>query len=201
MRIDRKYAVTYSFKFDPGVCSLYVRVNEIPRAGLDVFAGHGKEAIARLLDGMDPYPLVACRLVAAALTLSVDGRTLCGRGSFVAEGEARCDRCAEPIPVRLEKEFSTILLPREASSAGSMEMELSAEDLEVGFYDGVGIEVSDIFWEQVAVALPVKLLCRDDCRGVCPACGANRNAEPCECAEGPSPGPFGVLRELLGKKE
>lgn len=176
-------------------------MNEIPRAGLDVFAGQGKEAIPRLLEGMDPHPLKSCRLARAGLTLSLEGRSLSARGSFAAEGEAQCDRCAEPMSVRIEKDFSTILLPRDSAPAGTMNVELAGDDLEVAFYDGIGVEVSDIFWEQVAVALPVKLLCRDDCRGVCPKCGANRNLAPCGCSEGTSPGPFEGLKTLMGKKE
>lgn len=176
-------------------------MNEIPRAGLDVFAGRGKETVSRLIEGMDPYPLKSCRLVLASLTLSVEGRSLYAHGSFAAEGEAQCDRCAEPFPVRLEKEFSTVLLPRDSAPAGPMNVELTEDDLDVAFYDGIGVEVSDIFWEQVAVALPLKLMCRDDCRGVCPSCGANRNVAQCECPEAPPPGLFDALKTLLDKKE
>lgn len=174
-------------------------MNEIPRAGLDVFAGAGKESVPRLLEGMNPYPLKSCRLVLATLTLSTEGRTLYARGSFAAEGDAECDRCAEPFSIRLEREFTTVLVPRDAAPDGPMNLELTEDDLDVAFYDGIGIEVADIFWEQVAVALPLKLMCRDDCRGVCPKCGANRNTERCDCTEEAAPGLFDALKVLLDK--
>src|SRR5574341_2047562 len=130
---------------------------------------------------MAPYPRKSCRLSGAGLVLSVEGRSLYARGSFAAEGEAQCDRCAEPFPVRFEKEFSAVLMPRDSASTGPMNVELKGDELDVAFHDGIGVEVSDIFWEQVAMELPVQLLCRDDCRGICPTCGTNRNLDRCDC--------------------
>lgn len=174
-----------------------IRVSEIPREGLDVFSVHGRDRIPRLLEGMDPYPLKAIHLADATLFLSAEGRTVFVNGSFVAEGSALCDRCTDPFTVRLEKEFQGVLVPREESPPGSMKVELSGEDLEIAYHDGEGIEVGDIFWEQVGLSLPVKLLCREDCGGVCPRCGANRDREPCGCPSDVPAGPFGVLGNLL----
>ncbi len=80
-------------------------------------------------------------------------------------------------------------------------MELRAEDLEVGYYDGKGIEVNDVFWEQVALEIPMRVVCSEECRGICPKCGANRNREACTCENSAAPGPFDVLKKLKGKKE
>ena len=170
-----------------------IRVSEIPREGLDVFSAYGRDRIPRLLEGMDPYPLKTVRLTEAALFLSAEGRNVFVNGSFSAEGDALCDRCADPFTVRIEKEFQSVLVPREDSPPGSMKVELSGEDLEIAYHDGEAVEVGDIFWEQVGLALPVKLLCREDCGGVCPHCGANRDREPCRCPADATAGPFGVL--------
>ena len=75
------------------------------------------------------------------------------------------------------------------------------DDLDLGFYDGAGIEVNDIFWEQVVLAIPAKVLCREECRGLCPRCGADRNREPCDCPEESGRKSFDVLKTLLNKKE
>jgi uncharacterized protein len=80
-------------------------------------------------------------------------------------------------------------------------VELHEDDLEIGFYDGGGIDVADIFWEQVVLALPVKILCRDDCRGVCPVCGADWNRARCSCREEAEARPFDVLKNLKEEKE
>ncbi len=175
---------------------LYIRVSEIPRGGLDVVAGRGKTWIPKALEGMNPHPLRSCRLSSAALFLEMSGRDLEVTGSFLAEGEGECDRCAAPVAVRLEKEFRTILIPRARDRSEAGEIELGSRDLEVAFYDGAGIEVEDVFWEQVALALPVKVLCREECRGVCPRCGGDRNRDECPCGPEERDSPFAVLKNL-----
>ncbi len=173
---------------------MYIKASEIPRQGLEVTASRGKTWIPRILEGMDPYPLQTCRLLSAGLFLTLEGRDLIASGSFVAEGEASCDRCTEMFKVTLEKGFQTILLPRDRGPSGAANVQLHEEDLEIGFYDGAGVEVADIFWEQVALALPVKLLCSEECRGVCAACGGNRNRGECSCSGNRKTGPFDILK-------
>ncbi len=180
---------------------MYIKISEIPREGLDVVAVRGKSWIPRILDGMDPHPLRACRLVSAGLNLSLEGRNVFASGSFTVEGEASCDRCTEGFTVTLEKEFDTILVPSDNGPAGATSVELHEDDLEIGFYDGAGVAVNDLFWEQVALALPVKLLCSEDCRGVCPICGGDRNRGECGCSEPRADGPFGILRAMKKEKE
>ncbi|MBI5420379.1 MAG: DUF177 domain-containing protein [Deltaproteobacteria bacterium] len=180
---------------------MYIRVSDIPREGLDVIASRGKSWISGTLEGMDPYPLQTCRLISAGLFLTLEGRDIFTGGSFVAEGEALCDRCTEVFTVRLEKEFHTVLVPSDRGPSGSTNVELHEEDLEIGFYDGSGVEVTDLFWEQVALALPVKLLCGEECRGVCPRCGGNRNRGECACPEARAAGPFDLLKTLKKEKE
>jgi len=180
---------------------LYIKISEIHREGLDVVASRGRAWIPRLLEGMDPYPLLTCRLVSAGLVLTLEGRNLFANGSFVAEGEASCDRCTEATSVTLEKEFATILVPRDKGPTGATNVELHENDLDIGFYDGAGVEVNDLFWEQVALALPVKILCSEECRGVCPTCGGNRNRGECNCPEPQAVGPFAALKNLKKEKE
>jgi uncharacterized protein len=180
---------------------LYIRVSDIPREGLDVFASRGKALILKVLEGMDPFPLKDCRLTDASLVLSVEGRNLFADGTFTAEGEGACDRCTETFKVAMEKDFHTILVPGESAPAKASNVELHEDDLEIGFYDGGGIEVNDVFWEQVALTLPVKLLCKDDCRGICPKCGGNLNLAECGCPGPKTEGPFDILRKLKEEKE
>jgi uncharacterized protein len=177
-------------------------VSEIPGGGLDVFATKGRASIPKILEGMNPSPLMSVELTSAELTLSVEKKDVFAEGSFEAEGEAPCDRCSDPVRVRFGKSFHTILVPPEEEGPKSTgPVELHPEDLEVGYYDGKGIEVNDIFWEQVALELPVKVVCSEDCKGVCLACGANRNREACSCEGQAAPGPFDVLKKLKGKEE
>ena len=203
MAIDRGGGVAYSisFNFSKEIRILYIRVSEIPGGGLDVFAARGRSAIPRMLEGMDPAPLSTCRLTDAELVLTAESGDLWAEGLYTAEGEAPCDRCSEPVAVRFAKAFRSLLVPKAREPAGTSQAELREEDLDVGYYDGRGLEVNDIFWEQVALELPLKVICSEECRGICPSCGANRNREPCSCSAGTSQGPFDVLKNLKGKKE
>jgi len=179
---------------------MYIRVSEIPREGMDLTGARGSSWIGHLLEGMDPSPFRSMRIRSATLFLSLEGRDLEASGSFAVEGECPCDRCSETVNVRMEKEFRTLFVPRDRGPGGG-DLELLPDDLDLGFYDGAGIEVDDIFWEQVVLALPAKILCREECRGLCPRCGADRNREECGCPAETPETPFDVLKTLLEKKE
>jgi uncharacterized protein len=180
---------------------LYIRVSEIPGGGLDVFASRGKASIPRVLDGMDPAPLRALRLIDADLLLTVEGGDVWIEGSFEARGEGFCDRCSDPVTLRLGKSFRVFLTPKSRDRVPAGSVELHEEDLDVEYYDGTGVETNDILWEQVGLELPVRLVCTESCRGVCPVCGKNRNQEECSCVAEEAMGPFEILKNLKGKKE
>jgi len=180
---------------------LYIRVSEIPGGGRDVFASRGKASIPRVLEGMDPAPLRELRLVAADLLLTVEAGDIWIEGAFEARGEGDCDRCSDPVTLRLGKAFQTILTPQSRDQVVASSVELHGEDLDVGYYDGTGVETNDILWEQVALELPLKVVCSEACRGVCPVCEKNRNLETCSCVAGEAKGPFDILKNLKGKKE
>ena len=189
-----------SFSIFGEVCPLYIRISEIPREGLDVGARRGKGWIQRALEGMDPSPLRTCRLISAGLVLALEDKNLFADGSFVAEGEGFCDRCAGPVKVTLENEFHTVLVPGERGPAGASNVELHEDDLEIGFYDGAGVEINDIILEQVALELPVKVLCAEGCRGICPECGADLNRSECGCSGPQADGPLDALRNIRNPK-
>ena len=177
---------------------MYIRVTDIPGGGLDVFSAKGRSSIPGILEGMNVSPLKSLALTSAELTLFVEKGDLFAQGSFEAEGEAACDRCSDPVKVKFGKSFHTVLAPIGDESKVSGPVELHAEDLELGYYDGKGVEVNDIFWEQVALDIPVKIVCSEQCKGICQICGGNRNREFCSCEGNRKPGPFDVLKNLKG---
>jgi uncharacterized protein len=93
---------------------------------------------------------------------------------------AACSRCLEPFVIPVDAAIDTLLLPA-AVAAVEGEHEVQAEDLGVSFYRDDVIDLGDIVREQFYLALPMKPLCRPDCRGLCPVCGINRNHESCTC--------------------
>ena len=94
--------------------------------------------------------------------------------------ELTCARCLEPIRQPVDKEFELYYRPV-ATIAREEDVELDDAELEIGFYQGNGLLLEDALKEQLLLELPIKSLCRADCRGLCPQCGQNRNVVECDC--------------------
>lgn len=99
--------------------------------------------------------------------------------------EAPCSSCLEKFATRVAVNFMVTVDPAPGRSRQlPQEQELSPEDLDELFYhDGV-LDLRDIIREQIILSLPMFPKCSDDCRGLCPVCGANLNKEQCSCGEG-----------------
>jgi uncharacterized protein len=106
------------------------------------------------------------------------------RGSIKTEVELLCDRCAAPVRTPLEVEFDARFIPQAAAADGTDNVELLAEDLGLAAYEGDAVDVDELVREQITLALPLRNLCREDCKGLCPKCGADLNAGQCSCEQG-----------------
>jgi DUF177 domain-containing protein len=105
----------------------------------------------------------------------------------------QCDRCLAPIEVPIDCDFDTSYRPV-TSILGEEEVEVPKEELGVGFFSGDGVALADVVTEQVILSLPMKSLCRDECRGLCPLCGADRNRVECHCSSPSEESPFARLK-------
>lgn len=107
------------------------------------------------------------------------------RGKFAGRLLAPCARCVEPVEVPLAAEFDLIFRPVGADS-DAPERSITAPETEIGYYQKDSLLLEDVLREQVLLTLPVRTLCKPDCKGLCPRCGANRNNQKCTCEEGPA---------------
>lgn len=114
--------------------------------------------------------------------------------------ELVCDRCLEKFEYSIKEDFKVLLLPK-ATLNLQEEKELSSEELEVSFYENSFISYYEIIKEEIYLSLPYRILCKEECKGLCPVCGANLNKETCECSKIKKGSPFAILRDLLGNKE
>jgi uncharacterized protein len=94
--------------------------------------------------------------------------------------ELVCARCLEPVHEDIAREFDLFYKPM-ASMTKEEEERLKLDDTEIAFFEGEGMFLADVLAEQVLLALPMKAICRSDCRGLCPQCGVNLNNEECRC--------------------
>jgi len=101
-------------------------------------------------------------------------------GSLRSKVAVPCARCLKAVELPIEVVFSERFVPAVAWR-DQEQHELNQEDLNLAAFDGQGIELDDLVKEEVLLALPAQVLCRPDCQGLCPVCGADRNETSCEC--------------------
>ena len=94
--------------------------------------------------------------------------------------ELSCGRCLEPFRWPIESVFDLRYQPH-ATKTGDGEVEVEEDDLTTAFYENDEIDLGQLMREQFYLALPMKPLCRPDCTGLCPSCGANLNQGACGC--------------------
>ena len=164
---------------------MQIRVSEIPDEGL------------RLLDPEDigrVYPEPEWTLDAVDLTVERQGRKVAITGGFQATAHLACSRCLEPLVTQIEPEVELELVPQPSSRQG--QIELGRDDLAVDFYQADVLDVGGLLRSETDLALPMKPLCRPECRGLCPICGADRNDTDCGCVEVDDDPRWAALRSL-----
>ena len=130
-------------------------------------------------------------------------------GEYVAEGSVKfaadfeCSRCLDPYPFAATSAFHVRFRPRPEITEENEEVEITQpEELDVEFYSERTVPLRDFAIEQLQLSIPMKPLCNENCLGLCPECGANRNKQQCGCAA-PADARWGALadiRDQLAKK-
>jgi uncharacterized protein len=101
-------------------------------------------------------------------------------GNISAKIEMDCSRCLSPVNSTLEISFKASYITAEHYT-DEKDSELHGEDLELSIYDGEKIDLTDLAREQILLNLPTQTFCRENCKGLCPACGVNLNEKACSC--------------------
>lgn len=112
--------------------------------------------------------------------------------------EMACARCLEPVVEKVARSFDLLYRPL-GTDAGRAELSVTRAEAEVSYYQGEGLLLEDAVREQVLLALPLKVICREDCKGLCPHCGKNLNVEQCSCAEPIEDPRWSALKDIRSK--
>jgi uncharacterized protein len=102
-------------------------------------------------------------------------------GHVETQVQLECDRCLKSVELPVSADFALEYISGsdyESSSAAA----LSEEELSVSVFDGESIDVDEIVKEQILLSVPARMLCCEDCKGICPECGIDRNTGECNCA-------------------
>lgn len=149
---------------------MIIRVAEIPDEGLQI---EGPEAFPQ------PFQDPNWRLDDVSLMIEKDADAVFVRGRLAARVPQQCGRCLEPYTATVEPEIDARFVP--SPRRRGEEVELGADDLETDVYDNGVVDLNTLLETETTLLLPMKPLCRDDCRGLCPVCGGNRNLTACRC--------------------
>ncbi|HEV8429777.1 MAG TPA: DUF177 domain-containing protein [Pyrinomonadaceae bacterium] len=108
------------------------------------------------------------------------GKEVFVNGHFETRAQVECDRCLQPVETPVNTDFALEYIPGSEYESGSP-AELTDAEMSVSVFDGEAIDVDEIVKEQILLAVPTRMLCREDCKGICPECGTNRNTGDCNC--------------------
>ena len=111
--------------------------------------------------------------------------------------QVECDRCLQPVELLVSADFALDYIPG-SDYESSEAAELTEAELSVAVFDGEAIDVDEIVKEQIVLAVPTRVLCREDCKGLCPKCGADLNTADCTC-EPEVDSRWEALRKLRGE--
>jgi uncharacterized protein len=116
-------------------------------------------------------------------------------GSVKTTLELPCSRCLEPFTWPVDAGFDLRYQPRSANT-GEGEREVEEDDLSTAFYENDEIDLGQLMREQIYLSLPMKPLCQDHCKGLCPQCGTNLNRSSCDCPRAWDDPRLAVLKTL-----
>lgn len=119
-------------------------------------------------------------------------------GGVTVHLEFSCARCLEPVELDVDRKFDLIYRPLDIDKRVD-EVSISEAETEIGYYQGEGLLLEDALREQVLLATPVRALCREDCKGLCPHCGLDLNQEQCNCEQHVSDPRWDALNEIKKK--
>jgi uncharacterized protein len=143
-----------------------------------------------------------------ALLFEVDASLQAGdvhmSGRVTGGVDAQCSRCLKRYRQRLADTFRVVLAaagdrtpadPESAEALARDGMSLG-DNFEAGWFRGPEIRLETFLAEVVSLAIPIQPLCREDCAGLCPRCGIDRNEASCDCEDLKPNSPFAVLAAL-----
>ncbi|MGH9340727.1 MAG: YceD family protein [Acidobacteriota bacterium] len=119
--------------------------------------------------------------VRANFKVSISDDQLRVSGNLQAELDLSCARCSEAFPYSVQKKLELEYWPDPNVEHEGEEIALSYPDLTIGFYRDEKLDLSAVVAEQIVLEVPMKTVCRPDCKGLCDQCGANLNEVECDC--------------------
>jgi len=130
------------------------------------------------------------------------GDSLLVKGSLAGEVLIQCSRCLAPITLPLDLSFEEEFVEGEPPAEGEEAGDEGDDDRTITYFQGDEIDLTEALQQNILLELPMKPLCSEDCLGLCPTCGANRNETSCTCQQATDVDPrLAALKDLLRKPD
>ncbi len=173
---------------------IWIPTRDIPAEGQEVRIDTQSIWLEPIAEFSLPYRIVDALQATLHLTPQDGGCLVHGR--LAGTVAMPCDRCAEDATVRIDQRFTELFSMQEDLQEPGQDPAIRPA------LDGQGleIEVSALLWEEFSVALPLKPLCSDTCKGLCPMCGTDLNTGTCDCTHEELDPRLAVLQNLKLKK-
>jgi len=120
-------------------------------------------------------------------------------GHIESRAQVECDRCLKLIETPVNTDFDLQYITGRAYESSDV-AELTPDEMSVSVFDGETIDVDEIVKEQILLAVPTRMLCRPDCKGICPDCGIDKNTGDCNCGANEVDPRWAALKNLTGGK-
>ena len=177
-----------------------IRIEELKQGQLNLAFEETPESFAVLKEMADSGVCVFLTPLRAALRAQQIGDMVELEGNLTTTVRLDCGRCLQSFEMPIESKFALTYCQGEPdpehNDLNQEELELTTEDMGLIHYQGEEINIKNEIQEQVVLAFPLRPLCRLDCKGLCPECGADLNAAKCDCDRSPTGGKFDALKNL-----
>jgi len=177
-----------------------IRLEEIKEGKLSLEFEEAPETFPVLTEMVDTGVCEFLAPVKTALSAHQIGDMVEIEGSISTAVRLSCERCLQSFETPLESSFALTYKQTEPDTdkgrSNQEELELTAEDMGLIYHQGEEINLQNEIQEQVVLAFPLRALCKPDCKGLCPQCGADLNNEECDCDRSPPGGKFAALKKL-----
>ncbi|WP_461812819.1 YceD family protein [Faecalimonas sp.] len=118
----------------------------------------------------------------------IKGRELLIKGNTEITIKIPCDRCLEEVPTEFGLDFEKIV---------NLNDEQENESDEKNYIDGYHLDVDKLLYNEILIGWPMKILCSDDCKGICNVCGQNLNEGTCDCEDTSLDPRMSVIRDVF----
>lgn len=174
---------------------LTVPVERITWEGLDVQVSLDADWFAQWLKEQPGLDFSVSQPINGTIRLERHDDNILVRGHLRGELNFTCSRCLDVFTAPLAADFD-LLLKIGRPPVPTQEVELDEGELDEDYFLGDELDLNALLREQILLTLPLKPLCREDCRGLCRQCGANLNRELCSCTVPKLNTSFAALEKL-----